>query len=161
MNDFEKIGQYLKTERIKQKITLDELSEITGVNKGQISNLENGKLGERTSPFFIKKIAKGLNADYLKIFNMIGYVDDSDYKKIMNYELNVKNNTGIISTGSTGFINTGAGAIHITIKNGLSNTYSESEIVEMINDFPKEIQEELFEYITFRHMKYKKAENKE
>ena len=42
---FKKIGNHLKTERLRQNITQQSLAEATGVSLSSLKKIENGKIG--------------------------------------------------------------------------------------------------------------------
>ncbi len=63
-----KIGQLLKQERIKRKITLKELASLTNISISTLSNIENNKI-KRISNVFLYRICEILKIDYNYIAN--------------------------------------------------------------------------------------------
>ena len=58
-----KIGKILKQERIKNKLTLKALSNITDISISTLSNIENDKI-ENISGVFLYRLSKVFNIDY-------------------------------------------------------------------------------------------------
>ena len=58
-----KIGKILKQERIKNKLTLKALSDITDISISTLSNIENDKI-ENISGVFLYRLSKVFNIDY-------------------------------------------------------------------------------------------------
>ena len=58
-----KIGKILKQERIKNKLTLKTLSNMTNISISTLSNIENDKT-ENISGVFLYRLSKVFNIDY-------------------------------------------------------------------------------------------------
>lgn len=58
-----KIGKILKQERIKNKLTLKALSNMTDISISTLSNIENDKT-ENISGVFLYRLSKVFNIDY-------------------------------------------------------------------------------------------------
>ncbi len=58
-----KIGKILKQERIKNKLTLKALSDITDISISTLSNIENDRI-ENISGVFLYRLSKVFNMDY-------------------------------------------------------------------------------------------------
>ena len=58
-----KIGKILKQERIKNKLTLKALSDITDISISTLSNIENDRI-ENISGVFFFFLSKVFNMDY-------------------------------------------------------------------------------------------------
>ncbi len=58
-----KIGKILKQERIKNKLTLKTLSNMTDISISTLSNIENDKT-ENISGVFLYRLSKVFNIDY-------------------------------------------------------------------------------------------------
>lgn len=58
-----KIGNLIKKERIKNNLTLTELSKISSIPISTLSRIENDKL-KNVSSVFIYRLSKILNIDY-------------------------------------------------------------------------------------------------
>lgn len=142
-----KLGNFIRERRESLGLTVRELKEKAGLSTTSIiSEIENASK-KRIDPIVLKKIAKGLDINYIELYNIIDFIDKTDYMKLKNFDITVQN--GFINTGSTG-------NIHITVKNGLSSSYNENEIIEQINNLPKDMQKEVFEFISFKYMMYSK-----
>lgn len=63
------VGKKIKRLRLKKKMSLTDLSKISGVSKSYLSDLE---IGVRNNPSIdiIKKIAKGLDTDILQLITL-------------------------------------------------------------------------------------------
>lgn len=71
-------GEEIKRIRTEElQITLDQLSEDSGLSKGFISKLENNKQ-DISRVENIKKLAKGLKVDYLQLLQKAGYLDEAE-----------------------------------------------------------------------------------
>ncbi|MDO5556924.1 MAG: helix-turn-helix transcriptional regulator [Clostridia bacterium] len=57
------LGKILKEKRLKMKLTLEELSEITKISITELSNLENGNIKE-PSCVFLFRLSKVLKLNY-------------------------------------------------------------------------------------------------
>ena len=58
-----KIGKILKQERIKNKLTLKALSDITDISISTLSNIENDRI-ENISGVLLYRLSKAFNMDY-------------------------------------------------------------------------------------------------
>ena len=87
-NLVEALGYYIKNKRLQKKIGLREMAEMLKISPAYLSNLESGKQN-MTNPLLLKKIAKILKIDHLKLFKIIGYTDKdmSDLKKELTNEI--------------------------------------------------------------------------
>lgn len=68
------LGSYIRNMRLKKNIGLREMAEILEISPAYLSNVESGK-HSMTNPLLLKKIAKYLDVDHLKLFKIIGYTD--------------------------------------------------------------------------------------
>ena len=76
-NKLEQLGQILKNARIEKGYTTRSLAELsTLVSNAEISMLENAKRG-KPDPIILKTLAKILDLDYIELFQLIGYIDES------------------------------------------------------------------------------------
>lgn len=66
-------GSTLKKLRTEKGLGLNQLSLKSGVSSSQISRIENGRMGTPKVPT-IKKLAKGLNVDEIKLLVEAGYL---------------------------------------------------------------------------------------
>ena len=87
-NLVEALGYYIKNKRLQKNIGLREMAEMLKISPAYLSNLESGK-HNMTNPLLLKKIAKILKIDHLKLFKIIGYTDKdmSDLKKELTNEI--------------------------------------------------------------------------
>lgn len=73
------LGSYIRNKRLQKNIGLREMAELLEISPAYLSNLESGK-HSMTNPLLLKKIAKYLNIDHLKLFKIIGYTDKDIYE---------------------------------------------------------------------------------
>jgi len=67
-----RIGSTIKKRRLEAGLSLSELARMSGVDKGNLSRLENGTLG--TSLPALERIAKALNLGLAELLNDVGNV---------------------------------------------------------------------------------------
>ena len=73
-------GEYLKSARIKKKMTIRQLELYSEVSNAYISQLERGKRGI-PSPDILKKLAAPLGLDYNELMIKAGYVANETTNK--------------------------------------------------------------------------------
>lgn len=91
-------GRELRKIRMsKQGLTLDKLSESTGLSKGYLSKLENDKRGVPKVET-VKKIARGLDISYYELLKKAGYAEESDklFKDSLQKMLNRNYGSGFL-----------------------------------------------------------------
>ncbi len=142
MDKAEVLGIYIKKIRQQKFPKLENFSIATGINKGTLSRLENGKLAKNISPFLLKDVAKGLNIDYKDLYKIVGYLDEED--AIKGEEKEEKGNVKVldhkvIELPVYGRASAGDGYINlenqISTKRVVANGFSpESFIVEVTGD---------------------------
>lgn len=67
-------GKFLREERIRKKMTLTKLSNVSGVSVAQISRIETGQR-RSPRPETIWKLSKGLDMEYELLMKAAGYLD--------------------------------------------------------------------------------------
>lgn len=83
-----RFGEYIKKIREQKSMTLEELSEKSGVSVSQISRIESGKRGV-PKPTTIKKLATGLGVSYTELMIVAGHWEEDDLNpKGLNKTLN-------------------------------------------------------------------------
>lgn len=55
------IGEQLRAERLRQKLTVRQLADLSGVTKNTISNVENERIYPRLD--ILEKMARALNCE--------------------------------------------------------------------------------------------------
>ncbi|MGL6065008.1 MAG: helix-turn-helix domain-containing protein [Fusobacteriaceae bacterium] len=81
------LGCYLRNQREKECLGLNQLALKLDIVSSLLSKLENGKL-LKINPFLLKKISIGLKIDYRELYVMIGYLNENHFKE--TYELKIK-----------------------------------------------------------------------
>lgn len=71
-----KLGSFIKNRRESLGYNLSSFAQLININKGDLSKLERGIKSKTPSPDILKKVAKGLEINYLKLYKIVGYVDD-------------------------------------------------------------------------------------
>lgn len=75
-----KIGEYIKKLRENKKLSINQLSNLSGISSAHISRIENGK--RKPSPKMLKKIYPFLGVTYEELMQVAGYIDlNIDNKK--------------------------------------------------------------------------------
>lgn len=75
-NKLEQLGEILKKTRIEKGYSTRKLAELSKVaSNAEVSMLENAKR-LKPDPIMLKAIAKNLGLDYIKLFQLIGYLDE-------------------------------------------------------------------------------------
>lgn len=69
------LGKYLKERREELKYSTNHIEIHTGINKADLSRIENGKK-KKINPIYLKELAKVLKLNQIELFNKIGYIDD-------------------------------------------------------------------------------------
>lgn len=162
------IGEIIRNYRQKKGWSMQNLADNINITSGYISDIENNK--RKTPP---------TNETLLKISNALGLSEQERFELlklaaiertpeiIINELLTLKKEVDElkrekkINTGSFNNISAGnnINISHINIRNGLAQSYNENDIVEKINELPVDMQKEVFEFINFKHMIYKKNNN--
>ncbi|MDX8045453.1 helix-turn-helix transcriptional regulator [Gracilibacillus sp. S3-1-1] len=73
-------GEEIKEIRNTKKLTLDELSKRTGLSKGYLSKLENGKR-DIPKAETIKRLAEGLEVSSFELLYDAGHISKEDVQK--------------------------------------------------------------------------------
>jgi transcriptional regulator with XRE-family HTH domain len=66
------IGEYIKDQRLKRKLTLRAVEEMTGIQNAYLSMVENGKI-KKPSPDVLKKISDSFRISYNSLLEIAGY----------------------------------------------------------------------------------------
>ncbi|MEK4632432.1 MULTISPECIES: helix-turn-helix domain-containing protein [Bacillus] len=84
------IGQLLKQQRISKDITGAKLAECLGLSQGTVSNIENGKFGQRKNSLqTMKRIADFLGLDIELPTEKMLYVFSCDFGKLTRGEIRI------------------------------------------------------------------------
>lgn len=68
----EKIGKFLKNTREKQKLTLRNVQELTGISNAYLSQVENAKI-KKPSPSILHKLATCYKLSYEHLLELSGH----------------------------------------------------------------------------------------
>lgn len=69
------LGKFLKNRREKLNYSTNHIEIYTGINKADLSRIENGKK-KKINPIYLKELAKVLKLNQIELFNMVGFIDD-------------------------------------------------------------------------------------
>lgn len=83
------IGKLIKEQREKLGYSTNYAEIITGINKADISRIENG-LKKKINPIYLKKLASALKMNQVELFNLAGFIDDEYLVSNVNLN-NIKN----------------------------------------------------------------------
>lgn len=84
------VGEKLKKKREELDYSFGKLSNLSGVDKAEISRIENGER-KNPNPITIKKIAEVLGLDIIELYEEMGLLDIKD-KTVIRQMLNIFNN---------------------------------------------------------------------
>lgn len=89
------LASFLKTEREKRDLGMNQFCLKADIQSSQYSKLEKGKLA-KLNPYLIQKIADGLRIDYKVLYKMIGYLREEDFQpqEPSNIDLNEAEDAG-------------------------------------------------------------------
>lgn len=62
------LGMIIRNKRKKLNITLEELSDLTGISAAELSYIENGKI-KAPSSVFLYRLSNALELDYNEMLN--------------------------------------------------------------------------------------------
>lgn len=84
------IGSYLKKQRIKLSLSLNDVCEQTGITATRLNRIERNQVNE-PSPEALKKLAVLYQIDLIYLYKLAGYLEDTDIpgkiQPFKNYEL--------------------------------------------------------------------------
>jgi len=90
------IHEYLKTVRIEQQLSIQELSKISGVSASHISRIERSN--RNPSPHTLEKLAPHLSVSYMTLLEVANLVQKSTAEKVLMED--VLNHPCLIYEGS-------------------------------------------------------------
>lgn len=84
------IGAYLREQRVKLSLSLNDVYEQTGITSTRLNRIELDRVNE-PSPEVLKKLAVLYQIDLIYLYKMAGYLEDKDIlsqlKPFNNYEV--------------------------------------------------------------------------
>ena len=84
------VGAYLREQRVKLSLSLNDVYEQTGITSTRLNRIELDRVNE-PSPEVLKKLADLYRIDLIYLYKMAGYLDDTDIlpqlKPFKNYEV--------------------------------------------------------------------------
>ncbi|MCQ9626590.1 helix-turn-helix domain-containing protein [Cetobacterium somerae] len=70
-----KLGEFFKERREKLGYSTNYIEIHTGINKADLSRIENGKK-KKINPIYLKQLSKILKLDQIEVLNKVGYIDN-------------------------------------------------------------------------------------
>lgn len=70
-----KLGEFFKERREKLGYSTNYIEIHTGINKADLSRIENGKK-KKINPIYLKQLSKVLKLDQIEVLNKVGYIDN-------------------------------------------------------------------------------------
>lgn len=162
------IGEIVRHNRAKKGWSMQKLADEINITSGYISDIENNKRKTPPTGDTLLKIAIALNmseelTNELLRLAAIERTPDIIMKELNSLKEEIKNlkKEKLLNHGSFSNIKAGKNINinHINIRNGLAKTYNEDNIIEKINNLPDDMQKEVFEFINFKYMMFKKDNN--
>lgn len=167
------IGEIIRDKRQKKGWSMQNLADSANITTAYISDIENNKRKTPPTNDTLVRIAQALEMssehmdEMLKLAAMertpdiiikeLGFLKKEN--ELLKKENELLKKEKISNMGSFNNIKIGKNtriSNHINIRNGLTQSYNESDIVEKINELPKDLQKEVFEFINFKYIMYKR-----
>jgi len=84
------IGSYLREQRVKLCLSLNDVCEQTGITNTRLNRIELEQVNE-PSPEVLKKLAEFYKVDLIYLYKLAGYLDNDDISRQIqpfnNYEI--------------------------------------------------------------------------
>lgn len=93
------IGFYLRDQRVKLSLSLNNVCEQTGITTTRLNRIELGQVNE-PSPEVLKKLAGFYKIDLIYLYKLAGYLDNNDISR----QIQPFNNYEILSDEERNFI---------------------------------------------------------
>lgn len=93
------IGFYLRDQRVKLSLSLNDVCEQTGITTTRLNRIELGQVNE-PSPEVLKKLAEFYKIDLIYLYKLAGYLDNDDVSR----QIQPFNNYEILSDEERNFI---------------------------------------------------------
>lgn len=97
-----KLAEFIKDRRKKRNLGLNQTAVKAGINIADLHKIEKGTKN-KVNPYQLQAIGKALKIDYKKLYKIVGYLNDDDFKVNEEHNHCSKNNI----TGNHGNINLG------------------------------------------------------
>ncbi|MDY0410126.1 helix-turn-helix domain-containing protein [Virgibacillus soli] len=75
-------GEYVRNSRQRKNLSLREAARRAGISHPYLSQLETGK-NTKPTPEVIKKIADGLELNYIELLEIAGYLEEAEREGLM------------------------------------------------------------------------------
>ena len=92
------LANFVKKEREKTNLGLNQISIKADVASSIWSRLENAKLS-KINPFLLQKVGKALNIDYKELYKIVGFLDKNEIIKD-SFIVQQNSHTGDIIVGN-------------------------------------------------------------
>lgn len=84
-NEFENIGEYIRSVRNEKGMSINELVKQSGVSKGYISQIENNKFNPSLD--IVRKISNALDADFYELAYLAGHFTEHEKEEARYFHL--------------------------------------------------------------------------
>lgn len=79
-----KLGEYLKSVRIQQGLSLKDVYKDTGISDSKLSRIENGSNMSEAAPGILQALAELYKIDLVELYLIAGYLDDEILAQILS-----------------------------------------------------------------------------
>lgn len=93
------IGSYLRDQRVKHSLSLNDVCEQTGITTTRLNRIELGQVNE-PSPEVLKKLAEFYKVDLIYLYKLAGYLESNNFSR----QIQPFNNYEILSDEERNFI---------------------------------------------------------
>ena len=82
------LGEYLKKNRVRQKISLKDVYKETGISDSKLSRIENGTNASNPAPNILLVLSKLYHVNLIELYCIAGYLDKealSSYEQVFQH----------------------------------------------------------------------------
>ena len=82
------LGEYLKKNRVRQKLSLNDVYKETGISDSKLSRIENGTNASNPAPNILLVLSKLYHVNLIELYCIAGYLDKealSSYEQVFQH----------------------------------------------------------------------------
>ena len=82
------LGEYLKKNRVRQKLSLKDVYKETGISDSKLSRIENGTNASNPAPNILLVLSKLYHVNLIDLYCIAGYLDKealSSYEQVFQH----------------------------------------------------------------------------
>ena len=82
------LGEYLKKNRVRQKLSLKDVYKETGISDSKLSRIENGTNASNPAPNILLVLSKLYHVNIIELYCIAGYLDKealSSYEQVFQH----------------------------------------------------------------------------